>query len=222
MEYGFLLAVSHLLVGFHNGAFNRIKSIEARHLMFKSLTIYTCLIVLTLWVLGFLAFAVYLFNLSYKAPMKADVIVVWTGGAERITTALELLEKQYADHLFISGVNADVSAKSVLRGVPASLMQKIDLGRNASNTHENALETAEWVKDKRILFVTSLYHMPRSLFELKHQLKGATIFPYAVTPKRVDTAWIHTANASQIFVEYNKFLAAALRIYIKELLSCVL
>ena len=222
MEHGSLPAFSHIFIGFHDGAFNRIKSIEACDLMFKSFAIYTCLVVLTLWVLGFLAFAAYLFNLSYKAPVKADIIVVWTGGAERVTTALELLEKQYADHLFISGVNADVSAKSVLKGVPATLMQKIDLGRNAENTHENALETAEWVKDKTILFVTSLYHMPRSLLELKTQVKGATVFPYAVTPKRVDTTWIHTTNASQIFVEYNKFLAAALRIYIKELLSCVL
>ncbi|MBP5160671.1 MAG: YdcF family protein [Alphaproteobacteria bacterium] len=189
--------------------------------MFKSFTIYTCLVALTLWVLGFLAFAFYLFTLSYKAPTQADVIVVWTGGAERVATAVELLEKQYAPHLFISGVNAGVSAESVLKGVPAALRQKIDLGRNAENTQKNAEETAEWVKAKKILFVTSLYHMPRSLLELKQQVKDATIFPYAVSPKRVDTAWIHTANASQIFIEYNKFLAAGLRIYIKELLSCV-
>lgn len=190
----------------------------------KSFIVYTCLVLLTIWVLGFLAFAGYLFNLSYKVPQKADAIVVWTGGAERLTTAWELLEKEYADHLFISGVNADVSERSVLKGVPYALQRKIDLGRQAENTHQNAQETADWITEhhiKSLLFVTSLYHMPRSLLELKHQAKQTEIFPYAVTPKQVDTAWIHTANASQVFVEYNKFLAAALRIYIKEFLLCV-
>ena len=190
--------------------------------MFKSFALYAVLVLLTLWILGFLAFAGYLFALSYKKPANADVIVVWTGGADRVTTAVNLLEKQYAEHLFISGVNAGVSAQSVLKDVPAQFKHKIDLGRFAENTYENAVETAEWIADHEatsVLLVTSLYHMPRSLLELKNQTKNTTIMPYPVTPKQVDTAWIHTTNATQIFIEYNKLLAVWLRTSIKELLT---
>jgi uncharacterized SAM-binding protein YcdF (DUF218 family) len=52
----------------------------------------------------------------------------------------------------------------------------VDLGYDAIDTVGNALETAKWVRAhnyRRVLVVTSNYHMPRSLLEL-HRIDPET------------------------------------------------
>ena len=52
--------------------------------------------------------------------------------------------------------------------IKANDENKIELGRKAKNTIENAIETEEWIRKnniKSIRLVTSSYHIPRSMQE---------------------------------------------------------
>ena len=79
---------------------------------------------------------------------SVDAIVVFSGGSNRIESAVELLEKKLAKKLFISGVHPKTTKDDILTkniGNDKIFNCCVDLGNNAINTFENALETAEWV-----------------------------------------------------------------------------
>ncbi|MBO7484412.1 MAG: YdcF family protein [Alphaproteobacteria bacterium] len=163
------------------------------------------------WVIGFIIFVYSAISLKYHPLEKAEAIVTLTGGSDRIAESLNLLKDKKAPLLFISGVNENVTGYHLLKEVPKELEEKIELGYQAKTTQMNAEETAEWVKKNNInsfILVTSFYHMPRSLLEMKYMLSDLEIIPYAVFPKNFgqNTAWIHTRYAWQLFLEYHKFL----------------
>ncbi|MGN1063395.1 MAG: YdcF family protein [Alphaproteobacteria bacterium] len=173
---------------------------------------YAVLLSLLVWLLGFCIFTLYAISFKLTPDTPTQAIVVLTGGTDRIETAVELLKKRTADYLLISGVNKKVSGPDLLRTVPTDLTEKITLGYWAENTRENALETTVWIKDKNItsiLLVTSFYHMPRSIFELKKSAPFLKIIPYPVFPKSFGESvdWIKTRYAWLLFLEYHKFLA---------------
>lgn len=155
-----------------------------------------------------------------------QAIVVLTGGRERLKTGYQLLSAKRADVIFISGVNPEENLKSLFKLLETSkVIQKEDraylasttyLGFEANNTKENAQETAAWVNQKNITslrLVTAAYHMPRSLYEIKHMLPEITIIPHPVFPHGFNKSqWWENANIFSLIVsEYNKFLGAILR-----------
>ena len=84
------------------------------------------------------------------------------------------------------------------------------------NTLGNAIETAEWSRDKNfrsLRLVTSAYHMPRSLIEFKHAMPNIQIIAHPVFPAhvKVDEWWAWSGTAELIASEYTKFLLAWLR-----------
>ena len=111
-----------------------------------------------------------------------DNIVVLTGGPNRITRAFQLIESCRPKNIFISGVYQ----KTMLSDIsPTGKNQniKIFLGKQATNTQENALEINEWVKRyniAEILLITSDYHIPRSAMELRNINSSLQIHPYGV------------------------------------------
>jgi uncharacterized SAM-binding protein YcdF (DUF218 family) len=128
-----------------------------------------------------------------EAPLErsADGIVVLTGAAARIPDAIELLAAERGKRLLISGVHRDTRAREIASLTP--LYSKlfnccIDLDRSALNTFGNAIETKRWAVEHNfnsLIIVTSNWHMPRAMAEMRHQLPQATLIPYPVISEKV-------------------------------------
>ena len=176
----------------------------------KTIFAYLIVLIATFWVIGFIVFCAFSISIKYRPLEQTDAIVVLTGGTDRIKEGIRLLQEKYAPKLFISGVDENVSGDHFLKEVSQELQEKIELGHQAKTTRTNAIETAQWIHQNKIssiILVTSFYHIPRSLLEMKRELADLKIIPYAVFPKSFghDTTWIHTRYAWQLFVEYHKF-----------------
>ena len=171
---------------------------------------------------GFAWFASIAGNMAVDPIEHTDAIVVLTGGSERLSTGLDLLASDRADKLFVSGVYHGVEVAELLtlsRNAPAELECCIVLGYSADDTAGNASETAAWIRREgfgSLRLVTSNYHMPRSLLEFREALPEVEIRPHPVSPATVhlDDWWLWPGTAQLIFIEYNKFLVAYLRIMV--------
>jgi uncharacterized SAM-binding protein YcdF (DUF218 family) len=164
------------------------------------------------WVTGF-GWFLYLGARDITPPPHADAIVVLTGGPERVDVALRLLSTGAADRLLVSGAGekTDVTDLAHLSGLdPAPLEQQITLGHSARTTRGNALETASWARTERVttlLVVTTWFHMPRALVELRRAMPAQTLLPYPVGQLRTEEL-IHAGGLRRLIGEYHKYLAA--------------
>lgn len=169
---------------------------------------------------GFVAFGYHVGSLH--APLQidgADGIVVLTGGKQRIAAAIDLLRHGKAKRLLISGVNpvTDTAALQAANGAsPALFSCCVDIDRAALDTIGNAAESAKWLRDRgyaSAIVVTSNYHIPRSLLELRRAVDGVDLRPYPVVNTvegRFD--WFSDAEARRVlFTEYAKYVGAMLR-----------
>ena len=182
----------------------------------RHLCLYTILLTLLVWAIGFVGFSLYALSFKFAPQTQAEGIVALTGGTDRIATSILLLEENSSAQLLISGVNKQVPPAEILRMVPSHLTDKITLGYLAETTAENALETANWIRQKNInsiLLVTSFYHMPRSMIEILKHTPHLTIVPYPVFPKSFNNSveWIKTRYAWLLFIEYHKFIVVHLK-----------
>jgi uncharacterized SAM-binding protein YcdF (DUF218 family) len=148
----------------------------------------------------------------------ADGIVVLTGGASRITDAIELLAAGRGRRLLISGANRSTRPTEISRLNPEFdrvVRCCVDFDRSL-NTLGNAIETRRWVESRgfhSLIVVTSSYHMPRALAELAHQLPGVALVPYPVVSDRLrgESWWTSGTTIRLIFSEYLKYVVAQLR-----------
>ncbi|TCK23776.1 uncharacterized SAM-binding protein YcdF (DUF218 family) [Ancylobacter aquaticus] len=166
---------------------------------------------------GFAIFVAGIEGREAQAGRRADGIVVLTGGSERIIDATNLLLEGRGKRLLITGVHPDTTLDEIVRTVPATreaLECCVELGRSALNTQGNAIETGEWARAnhfRSLLVVTSAWHMPRALVELRRTTAGITLVPYPVVPRRPDASpQAPLASLRLLAVEYVKFLAASL------------
>ena len=105
-----------------------------------------------------------------EAPLtrNADGIVALTGGASRITDAIELLASGRGKRLLISGANRATNSNEISRLNPEFerwVRCCVDFDRSL-NTLGNAVETRRWAESRgfhSLIVVTSNYHMPRAL-----------------------------------------------------------
>ncbi len=170
---------------------------------------------------GFLLFASQIAMDQPILQRNADGMVVLTGGADRVADAIRLLRDGHARRLLITGVRPGTSAVEIARHAAEStrLMECcVDLGYAALNTASNAVETANWVQARgihgSIIVVTSNYHMPRALVEMRRQLSGIELVPYVVVPERMrDHVWWDDFELFRIVAsEYVKYGFARLRV----------
>ena len=170
--------------------------------------------------LGFAVFAEAIVRQPGGDPGRADAIVALTGGEDRIDEAVRLLVEGHGTRLLISGVNAKTSKDALQSQAPAPAELYdccIDLGREARDTIGNATETQAWVEQhgfRTLIIVTSGYHMPRSIAELRRVLPGVELVPHAVVTDKlhVDRWWRHPPTARVLFREYLKFIPATARL----------
>lgn len=170
-----------------------------------------------MWLVGLFVFAERVRGLTPAPdPARAQAIVALTGpSAERVNAAIRLLEQDKGDRLLISGVNRDVRRQELRALTPGSTKLFnccVELGFEAEDTVGNAQEIAAWVRAKNytsLIVVTSDYHMPRSLLELRAAAPGVKLAPYAVATPTLDDAqwWRAAVSARRMTLEYLKYLA---------------
>ena len=173
-----------------------------------------------LLVLGFVWFAASVLRDPVAPGDKADAIVVLTGGEARIKAGVDLLARGQGQRLLISGVNQNTSARDLVRATgidPERFSCCVDLGYTALDTVGNAKEIRAWAETRKytsLIVVTSSYHMPRSLIELRRALPGTRLVPYpvAVKPASARAAWyLDWWTFRVILSEYVKLIPAAAR-----------
>lgn len=157
---------------------------------------------LLVYVLGYALFVVMLPRPA--DAQRTDAIVVLTGGAKRIERGLELLSRDRARRMLISGVDRTVRPAELAEQYPGNgkwFACCVDLGRESVDTRSNAEETARWLerhKFRSVRLVTTDWHMPRARFELAMQLDEDVV----VTGDAVQSK----PSFTQLFTEYNKYL----------------
>ncbi|ESR23906.1 YdcF family protein [Lutibaculum baratangense] len=172
-------------------------------------------------VMGFASFVSTVTDLQKPAlPERADAIVALTGGAARISDALRLLDEGRATRLLISGVNPDTTQDELKRVEPHRDQLFgccVDLGYSALNTAGNAEETRNWTRDRgyrSLIVVTSAYHLPRSLTEIRRELPDVWLIPYPVVTDHLQLSrWWRDPKATRLLVsEYAKYLLAVTKL----------
>ena len=183
--------------------------------MIRRLILYGGLSLLAAWCLGFVYFAHYINSYEIDKTTKTDAIIVLTGGRNRILEGIQLLNENLADKLFISGVPENITISQIENQakIKADDESKIELGRKAKNTIENAIEAEEWIKKnniKSIRLVTSSYHIPRSLQEFIIYVTKENDLKVILNPiysPNVNIKWWKSWGTFRLLVmEYNKFL----------------
>jgi uncharacterized SAM-binding protein YcdF (DUF218 family) len=167
---------------------------------------------------GFVWFERHVPRHEIKLDRKADGIVVLTGAASRIADAIELLAVQRGKRLLITGVYHATSAREIARITPLYSRYFtccIDIDRSALNTLGNAYETKRWVRHydfKSLIVVTSNWHMPRAMIELRHQLPEVELISYPVVADKNPGPWWSNPNSTRLLIsEYLKYLYALAR-----------
>ena len=180
---------------------------------------WAIVMLVVLWAAGFACFVHYVDSLvTPDDKIKTDAIVVLTGGANRINTGLDMLDKGLAGKLLISGVGPNVKQEELValwrhddKNVPCC----ITLGRLAHNTAQNAAEAQQWAAKESVhslRLVTAAYHMPRAWLEFHAAMPSAEI---VLSPSALAKEGFEHENYFLLaFTEYNKTLATWLRLYL--------
>lgn len=174
-------------------------------------------ILLITWVVGFALFIRQGMAAPQTTSVRGDGAVVLTGGENRVTTAVDILSQGRVTRLLISGANPDVDLDAVREaaGATSAIFDCcVDVGQDAANTLGNAAETAAWVSTHdfdRIIVVTSDYHMPRALIELKAVLPDTQLVAWPVAGP---APWADMRSARRWTLEYMKYAA----VYARELI----
>lgn len=185
----------------------------------KRLTLFFLLLVA-----GGLATGFFLFVSKVKEPapaiiQTADGIVTLTGGSSRIQDAVKLLSDGYGKRLLITGLHPSTSRHDLARtlGSRSYLIECcVDLDYEALDTIGNADETRKWADVnhfKKLMIVTSNYHMPRTLIELRRAFPKADLIarPVSSPNLHLEAWWRHLPTLRLLLREYLKCLAALAR-----------
>ena len=181
----------------------------------------TLLVLVLIWGVGLWAFADRVDRYAPAAePPQADAIVALTGASDiRLVTAMRLLEAEKGQRMLVSGVNREATradVREVTRGYDDLYDCCVDLGFQAESTLGNAEETADWARAHRfdsLVVVTSDYHMPRSLVEIRSALPDAQLYAYPVETDLVDAErwWTSGDSTKKLTLEYCKYLVVLFR-----------
>ena len=117
-------------------------------------------------------------NLSWvPLPPKShtDAVVVFTGDSDRIAKGYQFYLMGWAKRLMITGDDypKQASIPKVKQLSKRADKHDVTIDLEATNTIENAENSAEWIKEngaKTVLLITNEYHMDRAYFELRRMV----------------------------------------------------
>ncbi len=177
----------------------------------RALAFFT-VIILTV---GFVLFALRVSGFEQEVGDEpADAIIDLTGDTGRLAAGAQLLHDGHASHLLISGVHPSASRSDLQSQTgldEADFDCCVTLGRQATDTIGNAREAGALVRDRgfqRLIIVTSDYHLPRSLLEMKALMPGVELIPY---PVRTPPPWRNARAARLWLLEYAKYTTVQVR-----------
>lgn len=178
----------------------------------KKFCLFLPVISVLLWLFGLLAFNNYINGFVVDTEQKTDAIVVLTGGRNRLREAVRLLNAGMAEKMLISGVYSAVSLRELQKrpDVQIAAEKKVILDKKSTNTVENAIESARWIKANGITsvrLVTSNYHLPRSAEEFRFYAPELKIVMHPVYSDKVARHFWQSRHSFRLMaMEYNKFL----------------
>lgn len=167
-------------------------------------------ILLLLLIAGIRVFGDNLYDYPDNPPAdslpKDGVIVCLAGGKYRIEAAFSLYANGVGDRLFIVGAGrkatkdglAKLQAVATAQKIPWDRFDRIIVETESRNTIENAFAVKRFLEQnpqvKRILLVTSSYHMRRAEFMIANQLPhDLQIVPYTPPNSEIGKSnWWHT------------------------------
>ena len=184
-------------------------------------------LLIVIWTIGLFGFAGRVDRSTPAAdPPVSDGVVALTGASDaRIAAAMSLLEQGKARRMLVSGVNPKASHADIRTVAQAQRRIYdccVDLGYQATDTVGNARETADWASNQgyhSLILVTSDFHMPRALLELKAALPDTTITPYPIRTTDLDARhWWRTRDGMRrMTFEYSKYVLILARTEISRL-----
>ena len=148
---------------------------------FKKFFLFIILIIFA----GFIWWVIFLFNILPKNYYSKNFpdrsfntgVIVLTGGKMRIEKGMEIMQKGYAEKMFISGVfmPSEIEMKFKIEKTKKDLLECcISFGEEAKNTIENAAEADQWLRKNpeitKVILITSYYHLPRSILIFEKKL----------------------------------------------------
>ena len=148
---------------------------------FKKFFLFIILIIFA----GFIWWVIFLFNILPKNYYSKNFpdrscntgVIVLTGGKMRIEKGMEIMQKGYAEKMFISGVfmPSEIQMKFKIEKTKKDLLECcISFGEEAKNTIENAAEADQWLRKNpeitKVILITSYYHLPRSILIFEKKL----------------------------------------------------
>ncbi|MBI4403732.1 MAG: YdcF family protein [Deltaproteobacteria bacterium] len=149
----------------------------------------------------------------------SEAIVVLTGDRGRIPRALELLRRTHTRLLIVSGAKKGAKLSDIIniQGRAENIQQiwgKIVLESQSASTFENAVHTGPILSRygvRRIVLVTSEYHLPRALKIFHEVLPELEIIGYPVASSFADISIACTASCMEgiykFVFEYAKHFA---------------
>ncbi len=153
-----------------------------------------------------------------KDGLDFEAVLVLTGDRNRIPKAMKLLHERPSKICIISGANRMATLADLVnqQGKSAvnihAVWKRILLESRSSSTIENATESLPLLKKhkiRRVLLVTSEYHMPRSTEIFQKSSPDIEFWPIAVPSEVSELNWIPNQTLllgiSKFIVEYWKW-----------------
>ena len=169
-------------------------------------------LLLLLYAIGFVLFAVTLGRPAAAAQPRTDAAVVITGGSGRLEQGVAALQAGKAKRLLVAGADPSVTKGDLirLRGLDRRLTACcIDLGSESVDTRSNAEEAQRWLAKhhyRSYRLITSDWHMRRARYEFRKVLGSE----YRLVPDAVRTE----PSFLTLFGEYNKYVLRRLAVWL--------
>ena len=188
--------------------------------LLRRLVVATVVALAALFAVGLVAFALAVPRAGDRpATLDVDAVVVLTGGSNRVEDALRLFDGGVGRRLLVSGVNPRTTQAEViaLLGPPSARLRCcVDMGRAAEDTIGNAEETRDWADRhgfRSLAIVTSGYHVPRAMAEMRHLLPRVRLVPYPVASAHLasEDPFADPATFQVVAAEYVKYVVGVLR-----------
>lgn len=172
---------------------------------------------LTLCIIGLVVITVLFIDFTYKTfsyrqnALKADAIVVLTGGKGRVEEGVRLFRDSRAEFLFFVGVDPSVIKSDLYRPRPGDpSADNVILEKSSRNTLENSIFGRDLLMRsgvRSILLITSRYHLKRASILFRNSLPAdIAIIPYPVdTVNLKESWWNHGGSFQLLFREFYKY-----------------